>query len=125
MSKELRDKATLYYNNFLFFKKKSKQLFKKIIIYINDNNILLKSEIKDNIKILISKWNNTDNYSGQDYLDMKNISDTINNKLDNNELHIKDLFSIYLSNFDRFQKDLYNFYEYAEKIKEMEIIIKE
>ena len=72
---------------------------------------------------MISKWNNTDNYSGQDYLDMKDISNNINHYIITNEdLSLQELFKNYLINFDKFQKDLYNFYEFAEKIKELEVI---
>jgi hypothetical protein len=123
MTKELREKATLHYNNFLFFKKETKKIFKNIIKYINNHSIIFPQDIKDNFKLLISKWNNTDNYSGQDYLDMKDISTSINNYIIKQEdSSLKELFMNCLINFDKFQKDLYNFYECAEKIKELEII---
>ena len=123
MTKELREKATLHYNNFLFFKKETKKIFKNIIKYINNHSIIFPQDIKDNFKLLISKWNNTDNYSGQDYLDMKDISTSINNYIIKQEdSSLKELFMNCLINFDKFQKDLYNFYECAEKIKELEVI---
>lgn len=122
MTKELREKATLHYNNFLYFKKQTKKIFKNIIQYINNHSITFPQDIKDNFKLLISKWNNTDNYSGQDYLDMKDISTFINNYIIKQEdSSLKELFMNYLINFDKFQKDLYNFYEFAEKIKELEV----
>ena len=118
--KELRNKATLHYNNFLYFKKQTKKIFINIILYINTNKIILPDNCKENIRLLISKWNNTDNYSGQDYLDMKDISNNIINLIDDKEISLKELFKNYSINFDKFQKDLYNFYEFAEKIKEIE-----
>ena len=122
MIKELRDKATFHYNNFLYFKKQTKKIFKNIVQYINNHSITFPQDIKDNFKLLISKWNNTDNYSGQDYLDMKDISTSINNYIIKQEdSSLKELFMNYLINFDKFQKDLYNFYEFAEKIKELEV----
>lgn len=115
MSKDIREEATLYYNNFLLYKKRTKKVFKSIVVYINTNKIVLEDVSKDNIKLLITKWNNTDNYSCQDYLDMRVISNNI--IINDEDLSLKELVKNYLFFFDKFHKDLYKFYEYASKIE--------
>ena len=119
MSKELRNEATIYYNNFLDYKKKTKNVFKNIIIHINNHKIVLSNNSKENIKSLISMWNNTENYSGQDYINMRELSQSIMDGIDE-DLSLKELFKNYLLFFDRFQKDLYKFYEYVSQIGELE-----
>lgn len=119
MSKELRNEATICYNNFLDYKKKTKNVFKNIIIHINNHKITLSNNSKENIKSLISMWNNTENYSGQDYINMRELSQSIMDGIDE-DLSLKELFKNYLLFFDRFQKDLYKFYEYVSQIEELE-----
>jgi hypothetical protein len=118
--KDLREKATIYYNSFIENKKKSKKIFKNIIIYINDNKIQLSESNKDNIKLLIHHWNNTDNYSAQDYLDMKDIDLVINDSLDSTDLSLKELFNNYLIFGEKFRKNLFDFYKYVALIEELE-----
>lgn len=118
--KELREKATICYNNFIENKKKSKKIFKNIIIYINNNKIELSHSNKDNIKLLINHWNNTDNYSAQDYLDMKDIDLVINDSLDLSDLSLKELFNNYLIFSEKFRKDLIEFYKYVALIEELD-----
>jgi hypothetical protein len=118
--KNLKEKATEYYNNFILNKKKSKKIFKNIIIYINTNKIELSNNTKDNIKILINHWNNNDNYSANDYLNMKEIDIKINNSLNNDELSLKELFNNYLIFSENFRFNLIKFYEYVAQIEELE-----
>jgi len=118
--KNLKEKATEYYNNFILNKKKSKKIFKNIIIYINTNKIELSNNTKDNIKLLINHWNNNDNYSANDYLNMKEIDIEINNSLNNDELSLKELFNNYLIFSENFRSNLIKFYEYVAQIEELE-----
>lgn len=118
--KELKEKATICYKDFIENKKKSKKTFKNIIIYINDNKIELSPSNKDNIKLLIHHWNNTDNYSAQDYLDMKDIDLVINDNLDISDLSLKELFNNYLIFSEKFRKDLIEFYKYVALIEKLE-----
>ena len=119
MSKELKNQATIHYNNFLDYKKKAKNVFKNIIVHINNNRIVLSSKSKEDIKSLILMWNNTENYSGQDYINMRDISQSIMDEI-TEDLSMKELFKNYLLFFDKFQKDLYKFYEYVAQIEELE-----
>ena len=114
---KLRKEATIYYNNFLESKKKSKKIFKNIIIYINTNKIELSSDNKENLKLLINHWNQTDNYSAQDYLNMKDIDLKINNSLDTDDLSLKELFNSYLLFGEKFRTSLIKFYEYVAEIE--------
>lgn len=118
--KDLKEKATICYKNFIKNKKNSKKIFKNIIIYINDNKIELSQLNKDNIKLLINHWNNTDNYSAQDYLDMKDIDLVINENLDISDLSLKELFNNYLIFSEKFRKNLIEFYKYVALIEQLE-----
>jgi hypothetical protein len=118
--KNLKQKATEYYNNFILNKKKSKKIFKNIIIYINTNKIELSDNTKENIKLLINHWNNNDNYSANDYLNMKEIDIEINNTLNNDDLSLKELFNNYLIFSENFRSNLIKFYEYVAQIEELE-----
>lgn len=118
--KNLKQKATEYYNNFILNKKKSKKIFKNIIIYINTNKIELSDNNKDNIKLLINHWNNNDNYSANDYLNMKEIDIEINNTLTNDDLSLKEMFNNYLIFSENFRSNLIKFYEYVAQIEELE-----
>lgn len=117
--KNLKEKATEYYNNFILNKKKSKKIFKNVIIYINTNKIELSNNTKDNIKLLINHWNNNDNYSANDYLNMKEIDIEINNTLNNDDLSLKELFNNYLIFSENFRSNLIKFYEYVAQIEEL------
>lgn len=116
----LKQKATLFYNNFNKNKKKCKKLFKDIVVYINENKIELSQSNKDNIKLLIHHWNNTKDYSAQDYLNMKDIDIEINNNLDNDNSSLKELFNSYLMFGEKFRSNLIKFYEYVAQIEELE-----
>lgn len=118
--KNLKQKATEYYNNFILNKKKSKKIFKNIIIYINTNKIELSDNTKDNIKLLINHWNNNDNYSANHYLNMKEIDIEINNTLTNDDLSLKEMFNNYLIFSENFRSNLIKFYEYVAQIEELE-----
>lgn len=118
--KNLKEKATEYYNNFILNKKKSKKIFKNIIIYINTNKIELTDDNKNNIKLLINHWNNNDTYSANDFLNMKEIDIKINNSINNDDLSLKELFNNYLILGENFRSNLIKFYEFVAKIEELE-----
>jgi hypothetical protein len=118
--KNLKEKATEYYNNFILNKKKSKKIFKNIIIYINTNKIELTDDNKNNIKLLINHWNNNDTYSANDFLNMKEIDIKINNSINNDDLSLKELFNNYLILGEKFRSNLIKFYEYVAKIEQLE-----
>ena len=115
----LKQKATLFYNNFNKNKKKCKKLFKDIVVYINENKIELSQSNKDNIKLLIHHWNNTKDYSAQDYLNMKDIDLEINQNLDIDS-SLKELFNSYLFLGEEFRKNLFDFYKYVALIEKVE-----
>ena len=116
---DLKKKATIFYNNFIKNKKKCKKLFKDIVVYINENKIELSQSNKDNIKLLIQNWNNTKDYSAQDYLNMKDIDLEINQSLDIDS-SLKELFNNYLFLGEEFRKNLFDFYKYVALIEKVE-----
>lgn len=69
--------------------KKSKNLFKIFIKYINTNKIMLNECQKTHLQLLISKWRNDKDYTIDNYMDFKKNHHYINGTFETELLNKK------------------------------------